>query len=129
MADDYYSDIARRRAQQLEADKAEMLGGLARARADSDDYAATEIIQGIANNEQEMRNLGKLHADYMAAQNPPQQMPLSREEWRARPVERMTPQDGLEVARNSKYGATLDFSDPHVQAGFQEAARRRARGE
>src|SRR4051812_8924521 len=129
MADDYYVDIARQRVAQLEADRAEMLGGLARAKADSNDYAATELLQGIANNDAEVRNLHQLHNDYMAAKNPPPQVPLSREEWRARPVERMTAEDGLAVARNSKYGGSLDWNDPHVRAGWEEAQRRRARGE
>ena len=125
---DYYIDLAKQRAQQIEADKAELLAGLARAKSNGDDHSGTEILQGLANNDQEMRNLNQLHNDYMAAKNP-QQVPLSREEWRARPVERMTAADGLEVARNSKYGGSLDWSDPHVQAGYQEAQRRRARGE
>src|SRR5436190_9773400 len=112
---DYYLDLARQRAQQLEADKAELLAGLARAKANGDDYSGTEILQGIANNEQEVRNLHQLHNDYMAAKNPPPQVPLSREEWRARPVERMTAEDGLAVARNSKYGQDLNWNDANVR--------------
>ena len=32
MSNDYYLDLAKQRAQQIEADKAELLAGLARAR-------------------------------------------------------------------------------------------------
>jgi|tagenome__1003787_1003787.scaffolds.fasta_scaffold20986856_5 hypothetical protein len=129
MADDYYVELARKRAAEIEADKAEMLGGLARAKAENNEFSGTELIQGIANCEQELRNLNQLHADYMSAKNPPQPVPLSREEWRARPVERMSADDGLLVARNSKYGSNLDWNDPNVQAGYQEMQRRRGRGE
>src|SRR5436305_12267584 len=118
MSNDYYLDLAKQRAQQLEADKAELLAGLARARANGDDYSGTEILQGIANNQQEVRNLHQLHNDYVAAQNP-QQVPLSREEWRARPVERMTAAGGLEGARNRKYDAGLDFNEPHLLASYE----------
>src|SRR5205823_2036404 len=129
MSNDYYLDLAKQRAQQIEADKAELLAGLARARANGDDYSGVEILQGLANNDQEMRNLNQLHNDYMATRNPPAQVPLSREEWRARPVERMTAEDGLAVARNSKYGQDLNWNDANVRLGWEEAQRRRARGE
>ena len=128
MSNDYYLDIAKQRVGQLEADKAELLAGLARAKVDGNDYSATEILQGLANNDQEMRNLNQLHSDYMATRNP-QQVPLSREEWKAKPIERMNHEDALEVARGSKYAGNLDFNDPYVRAGLAEAAKRRARGE
>jgi hypothetical protein len=41
----------------------------------------------------------------------------------------MSADDGLLVARNSKYGSNLDWNDPNVQAGYQEMQRRRGRGE
>ena len=41
----------------------------------------------------------------------------------------MTWQDGLDLARTSKYGADIDANDPNVQAGFREVMARRARGE
>ena len=41
----------------------------------------------------------------------------------------MTLEDGLEVAKTSKYGKDLSFDDPNVQAGYREMMARRARGE
>ena len=41
----------------------------------------------------------------------------------------MTPDDGLQLAKTSKYGKNLDWSDPNVRNGYAEAQRRRYRGE
>jgi hypothetical protein len=41
----------------------------------------------------------------------------------------MTWQDGLDLARTSKYGKDLSHDDPAVVAGYAEVMRRRARGE
>jgi hypothetical protein len=41
----------------------------------------------------------------------------------------MTWQDGLDLAKTSKYGKDLSFDDPNVRAGYAEVMARRARGE
>jgi hypothetical protein len=65
----------------------------------------------------------------IAQSQPRQPEQLSQEEINARPWDKMTPQNGLDLAKTSKYGRDLSFRDPHVIAGWHEANRRRARGE
>jgi hypothetical protein len=70
-----------------------------------------------------------LHQQYVASQTPPAPVELTPEEKHAKPWDRMTWQDGLDLARTSKYGADIDANDPNVQAGFREVMARRQRGE
>jgi hypothetical protein len=123
MSDDFYTDVARRRLQQIEADEAQAQAQLIAARAHGDtDYGVeqAEALDILAVKKQEQ---------HVQSQNPapaPRQTP---EQLRAKPAEQMTWQDGLEIARQSKYGKNLDFNDPNVVAGYHEANRRRGRGE
>lgn len=86
-------------------------------------------MQQIANLESEKANLVALHQQYVASQTPPAPVELTPEEKHAKPWDRMTWQDGLDLARTSKYGADIDANDPNVQAGFREVMARRQRGE
>ena len=105
------------------------LADLQAAKAAGDEDSAAASILGIANIDAAKRNLAQLTSEYAGSLNPPAPPPQSREEWQAKPVERMTPADGLEVVRSgSKYGRNLDFNDPNVVAGWHEAQRRRQRG-
>ena len=100
---------------------------VAKAQADYDSAGAA--VQQIADLEAQRQSLVNLHDQYIRSQQPPEQSEVTAEERFARPLERMTWEDGLDVSRNSQYGKDLDANDPNVQAGFREVMRRRARGE
>jgi hypothetical protein len=103
---------------------------LAEYRADGNTYGIAEQLQEIANLDSSARNLTDLAQRHARAQQAPPQIPQTREELRVKPAERMTPQDGLDVATaNSKYGKGLDWNDPNVRRGWEEVQRRRSRGE
>jgi hypothetical protein len=129
MTDDFYIRAASKRALEIDADISEIQTGLMRAKAMEDETSAAMLMDGLAEARQKRPMLDGEVADYLRQSTPPAAIPQSREEWRAKPVERMTPEDGLEIARGSKYGAALDWNDPGVRAGWQEAQRRRSRGE
>ena len=129
MADDFYTSAAQQRFAELEASRAQSLANLQSAKATGDQYSASAAVQELANIDAEVRNLTDLHSRYVQSQNPPPAPEISKEQRAAKNWTEMTPDDALELARNSKYGRDLDWNDPNVRAGFQEAQRRRARGE
>jgi hypothetical protein len=129
MADDFYTQAARSRAEAIEMQIAASRADLLVHRNNSDLQAAGETVQQIANLEAERANLTTLYNNYVASQQPPAPEQLTEEERNARPWHKMTPDDGLALARTSKYGRSLDWNDGHVRAGWQEAQRRRSRGE
>jgi hypothetical protein len=87
-------------------------------------------VQTLADLEASKRNVLALHNQYVRSQQPPPAPPeLTAEEKAAKPWDKMTWEDGLDLAKTSKYGRDLDHSDPNVQAGYREVAARRARGE
>ena len=129
MADDFYvsARAARFRPDRGRAES-RAFADLADAKASADYETAGYAVQTLANLDAEARNLANLHEQYVRSQiRPPPE--ISAEEKAAKPWNRMTPDDALELARQSKYGKDLDWNDPHVRAGYQEAQRRRARGE
>jgi hypothetical protein len=126
---DFYRDSAERRLQQLTANRAATLADLEAHKLNDDYDAAAECIQQIADLDAAKQNLVDLHQRYVAANTPPAPEQLSDEEKHAKPWNRMTPQDALDLAKTSRYGKSLDFNDPHVIAGWHEAHRRKARGE
>src|ERR1700686_2166366 len=95
--DDFYVQSARQRLNQLEADKSQELANLAQYRANEDVQGAAESVQCIANLEAQKRNLLALHQDYIASQNPPAPPPQTREEWNAKPWNKMDYNDALEI--------------------------------
>jgi hypothetical protein len=129
MADDFYSFSARQRLQQISASRAQALADLEQAKASADYESAAASVQQIANLEAERQNLVNLHDQYVRSQTPVAPPEVSAEERHARPADKMTWDDALDLARTSKYGADLDHNDPNVQAGYREVAARRARGE
>jgi hypothetical protein len=129
MSEDFYDSAARERYAVLEAAKARCLADLAEHRANGDQHSAAEELQVLATLNDQQVSLQRLHQQYQAQMNPPQPPRQTPEELRVKPAEKMTWQDGLEIARNSKYGKNLDFNDPNVVAGYHEAVRRRQSGE
>src|SRR3954451_11501865 len=121
---DYYLTIAKHRLDEIEAGRAHALAAIASAKAAGDYESGADAVQAVANLESEKQNLLRLHQQYVQSQNPPAPPPQSREEWRAKPASAMTAQDGLDVARNSKYAGDLDWNDANVRAGWNEAQRR-----
>ena len=129
MADDFYTFSARQRLQQINAGRAQALADLEVAKAQADYDSAGAAVQQIADLEAQRQAIVNLHDQYIRSQTPPEQPEASAEERFARPWDRMTWDDALDLARNSQYGKDLDHSDPSVQAGYREVQRRRGRGE
>lgn len=129
MAQDFYLTAAQRRANQIEAELAAAKADLAAYKANSDVKSAGASVQQIANLEAERQNLTSLYQSYVQSQQPAQAAELTKEELQAKPWDRITPDEALSFARTSKYGRDLNWSDPHVRAGWAESQRRRSRGE
>jgi hypothetical protein len=126
---DFYQYAAQQRAAELEAQKAQALADLAQYKAANDYQGAAGAVQQIANLEAERNNLAVLHDQYVRSQTPVAPPELTAEEKAAKPWDKMTWEDGLDLARTSKYGADLTHDNPNVQAGYREVMARRARGE
>jgi hypothetical protein len=126
---DFYSDSAKRRLEQIEAERAVALADLAAYRANSDYDSAGSAIQQVANLDAERANLAQLYNNYVASQQPPAPPQLTPEERAARPITKMDWSDTVELARTSRYGKDLKPNDPNLIAGWNEARRRSARGE
>ena len=128
-SDDFYTFPAKQRLQQINAGRAQALADLEVAKAHSDYESAGQAVQQIADLDAQRANLVALHRQYVDSQTPLAPPELTQEEKHAKPWDRMSWEDGLDLARTSKYGRDLDASDPNVQAGFREVMARRARGE
>jgi hypothetical protein len=126
---DFYRDSAERRLAQLSANRAASIADLEAHKLNGDHDAAGEVIQNLANIDAERANLTQLYQSYVQSQQPRQPDVLTDEERNARPWHKMTADDGLQLAKTSKYGKSLDWNDPHVRAGYVEAQNRRHRGE
>ncbi len=129
MADDFYSDVARQRFNEIAAARAQATADLEQAKASFDTEAATAAVQTIADLDAQRTNLAALYNSYVASQTPPQPREVSREERAARPWQNMDWQDVVEMTRGSKYARDIRPDDPNLIAGWQEAQRRKARGE
>ena len=127
---DDYSYAAQLQGSRLRAERMRALAELEEARADGNTLVMGECEQTIADIDQKGRNLNALHEEYRRSLEPPPAPPEPTAEERfARPWDRMTWDDALDLARTSQYGKDLDHNDPNVQAGYREVARRRSRGE
>ena len=126
---DFYTQAAATRANQIEMELAAAKADLLVHRQNSDLESAGASVQQIANLEAEKSNLTALYSAYVQSQRPPQPEQLTDEERLARPWNKMTPDDALQLAKTSKYGKDLDWNNPDVRAGWQEMQRRRSRGE
>jgi hypothetical protein len=129
MADDFYIQSAARRASMIEAELAAAKADLAAYKANHDVDSASQSVQSIANLEAERANLVNLYNAYVQSQRPPQPEELSDAERMSKPWNKMTPDDGLALARTSRYAKDLSWDDPSVKAGWAEMQRRRSRGE
>jgi hypothetical protein len=126
---DFYLSAAQQRQNELEAERQAALADLAAHKANGDTMAASATVQNLANLQAEYSNLKALCDNYIAGQQPRQPEQLTDEERNARPWHKMTADDGLALARTSRYGRDLDWSDQNVRNGYAEAQRRRYRGE
>lgn len=127
--DDFYSRAAAQRMAMIEAERAAHLADLAAHRANGDTESAAGVVQALANVEAERQNLVNLHQQYIASQNPAAPPEPSKEERAARTFDRMDWRDIVEMTRQSKHCKNISETDPNMIAGWQEAQRRRARGE
>ena len=129
MSDDWYIEMGRNRLAQINADRAEHLASLERAKANYDHDAAAYAISEIANCDAQRANLSALYDQYIRSQNPPRPPEPTKEERAARPISAMDWNDVVEMTRQSKYAKDIRPDDPNMIAGWNEAQRRRARGE
>jgi len=126
---DFYLSAAQQRAAELEVELSAAKTDLLTYRHNQDLPGAGEAVQRIANLTAEQSNLQGLVQGYIQSQQPAQPEVLTDEERAAKPWHRMSADDGLQLAKTSKYGKNLDWSDPNVRNGYAEAQRRRYRGE
>ena len=126
---DFYLSAAQQRAAELEVELSAAKTDLLTYRHNQDLPGAGEAVQRIANLTAEQSNLQGLVQGYIRSQQPAQPEVLTDEERAAKPWHRMSADDGLQLAKTSKYGKNLDWSDPNVRNGYAEAQRRRYRGE
>jgi len=129
MADDWYTETASRRFQQIEAERAQSLADLQQARVAGDNYLAQEAVQRIADLDSAAKNLADLHSRYVQSQTPVAPAEISAEERAAKPWDKMNYGPVRERRRNSKYGKDLTHDDPNVAAGYRAVQARRQRGE
>jgi hypothetical protein len=129
MSQDFYLNAAQQRAAELEMELSAAKTDLLTYRHNQDLQAAGEAVQRIADLTTQQSNLQALTQGYIQSQQPRQPEQLTEEERNARPWHKMTADDGLQLAKTSKYGKSLDWSDPNVRSGYAEAQRRRNRGE
>jgi hypothetical protein len=129
MSNDFYLNAAQQRAAELEMELSAAKTDLLTYRHNQDLQAAGEAVQRIADLTTQQSNLQALCQGYIQSQQPRQPEQLTDEERNARPWHKMTADDGLQLAKTSKYGKSLDWNDPNVRSGYAEAQRRRARGE
>jgi hypothetical protein len=127
MSDDFYIAAGRRQMAVLEAAKASAQADLQSHRLNGDQESAAETIQTIATLDAQARELTALYNQYAASMAPPPEP--SAEERAARPISRMDWSDVVEMTRQSKYAKNIRPDDPNMIAGYNEAMRRRQRGE
>jgi hypothetical protein len=127
MADDWYVQIGYKRAAELSAGRAQALADLEYAKSNGDHESASTALQNIADIDQASANLGRLYDQYTRSQQPPPEP--SPEERAARPISRMDWSDVVEMTRQSKYAKNICPDDPNLIAGYNEAMRRRSRGQ
>jgi hypothetical protein len=125
--DDWYIDIGRQRLAELNAGRAQALADLELAKSNGDHDSASTALQNIADIDAAQANLGRLYDQYVRSQQPPPEP--SKEERAARRISRMDWSDVVEMTRQSKYAKNIQPNDPNLIAGWQEAQRRRQRGE
>jgi hypothetical protein len=129
MSQDFYLNAAQQRAAELEMELSAAKTDLLTYRHNQDLQGAGEAVQRIADLTNQQNSLQALCQGYIQSQQPRQAEQLTDEERNARPWHKMTADDGLQLAKTSKYGRSLDWNDPHVRAGYVEAQNRRHRGE
>jgi hypothetical protein len=129
MAKDWYVEQGRARMQQISAARASAVADLQMAKSAYDDDSATIAIQTIADVDAQRANLSALYDQYVRSQYPPQPPEPTKEERAARPLHAMDWNDIVDMTRQSKYARNIRPDDPNMIAGWQEAQRRRARGE
>ncbi len=131
---DFYDEAARQRYATLEAAKARVVANLEEYRAIGDEASAAEELQTLATLNDQQQSLRRLHQQYNAQRNPPQQE-MSDAEFVAMSPERMAQNPAAidRIFSKSKYYTPNQWSDPEVakraQAGVAEVERRRRRGE
>jgi hypothetical protein len=129
MKSDPYWKASERALRANAAELGRVQGDLNSYVAAGDKDSAAACVTELANLSRQQENLQLLRNQYLQSRTPPQQAPQTREEWQAKPVEHMNYDDALKVFQESKYGKNLDWNDANMRAGYQEAMRRRQRGE
>ena len=124
-ADDYYTHLASQQIQRLEANKAQTLADLQRAKADAD-YETPECRAGISGHRSQEANLVALHDQYVRSQTPVEPPELTPEEKAGKTLE--PPWITETFGRCRRLPNTASMKNL-FRAGMAEVARRRAKGE
>jgi hypothetical protein len=129
MSDDFYDRSARQRYQVLQAAKARLIADLEEFKAADDEHSAQVAIQELAGVNDQMVSLERLHTEYHQRLNPPPPPPETEAEWQAKPADKMTEADALQIYAKSKYfpqnpGNDADFLNRYHR-GRAEVARLR----
>src|SRR5262249_6394652 len=129
MSDDFKADAARRRLQQIQAERAAAVADLAAHESNSDYDSAAYTAQQIADLDGKAKRVVALYQRQVASQTPRQPEHLTAEERAVRPVHKMDWSDVVDLARQSRYAKNIRADDPNMIAGWHEAQRRRGRGQ
>jgi hypothetical protein len=130
MAQDFFIDAARSRAEAIEMELAACKADLLVHRQNGSLSEASDAVQRIADLTSQQSNLQALTQGYLQSQQPPAPEQLTDSERFARPWSKMTWQDGLDLAKTSRYVGEkgLSWDDPAVKSGYVEAMRRKSEG-
>ena len=127
---DYYLERMAKQIEEVDADLLEIQAGLARAKAEGNDYSVDSLLKGYATARATRRDLEAAANEYHAALNRPAAPPMTDAEFMAMSPERMmqNPECLNKIFEKSKHYTKEMWSDPEVQrrvqAGLAEVQRR-----
>ena len=117
MADDFYTQAARSRAEAIEMQIAASRADLLVHRQNGSLQEAGETVQQIANLEAERANLTTLYNNYVASQQPRQPEVLTEEERNARPWHKIRTMAWPSPVPRNTAAASIGMTDTSVPAG------------
>jgi hypothetical protein len=129
MSNDPNVRAAHYRAAEIDTQIAAANADLQAYNLNGDTQSAATAVQQIATLSREREDLHRLYNQYVQSQQPQYAPEQTKEELQAKSWDKMDWNDALQLARTSKYGANLNWNDPHVRQGYAEVLRKRATGE
>jgi len=128
---DYFLERMAKQIEETDATLLEIQAGLARAKAQGNDYEVDELLKGYAAAKSQRRDLEMTANEYYQAINKPTPI-VTEGERRERSPERMDASDVDYIFSKSKYYSRDMWNNPdiaqRVQQGIAEVQRRKAEG-